>query len=251
VRTVLVTGGAKRLGWAISEHLAETGWHVIIHCNASIDQAQALQDRIRARGGVADIVRQDLFDTAHCADLITRAADAAGRPLTALVNNAAIFDFDTALDVSFDLLEAHWKLNLAAPLMLSAAFAKQVVAADNPSIVHITDQKVVNPNPDFYSYTASKAALAGMIAPMTMGFAGKCRVNAVAPGALLPSFGLSDDKFDQVSAENPMGKPIALSDVARTVAFLLESGAVNGEMLFAANGQQWTPSKRDVMFNAG
>lgn len=212
-------------------------------------QAEALCSEIRLSDGRADIVRQDLFDTEACAGLIDRAASIAGGRLSALVNNAAMFDFDTALDISAALLEAHWKLNLAAPLLLSATFAKQAVSEDNPSIVHIIDQKVVNPNPDFFSYTASKAALHGMLGPMTMGFAGRCRVNAVAPGALLPSFGLKPDKFDQISANNPMGRSINLEDVARTVAFLLDSKAVNGEMLFAANGQQWTPSVRDVMFN--
>jgi NAD(P)-dependent dehydrogenase (short-subunit alcohol dehydrogenase family) len=246
MKAVLVTGGARRLGEAISRYLAKSGWFVVIHCNQSVEAAEALVAEIK-QGAV---VRQDLLDTDACASLIGRAAEAAGRPLAALVNNAAIFDYDTALDVSPEMLEDHWRINLAAPLMLSAAFAKQAVDEDNPGIVNIVDQKIVNPNPDFFSYTASKAALGGMLAPMALGFAGKCRVNAVAPGALLPSFGRSQESFDRIKADNPQHQAIDLEEVARAVGFLLESKAANGETLFAANGQQLVSSLRDVMFNA-
>ncbi len=245
---VLVTGGARRLGAVIARHLASEGWAVAIHCHHSRAEAEQVAADIVANGGTAVVLEGDLADAAFARGLVDAAAAALGGPLDGLVNNAALFEPDDILDFSPEALEAHHRVNLAAPLLLSAAFARQAVGPDRASIVQLLDQKLANPNPDFPSYTASKAALSGMIAPMAMGYKGRCRVNGVAPGILYPSFDQTAEEYAEVRALNLSGRAIDPEDVARTVAFLLDCPAINGQTVYADNGQHLVASSRDVMF---
>jgi NAD(P)-dependent dehydrogenase (short-subunit alcohol dehydrogenase family) len=241
-RVALVTGGSHRLGAALCRTLAARGWRVVIHCRSGGPDADALANEI---GGI--VLPYDLAgDTPE--RIVAMASERAGGPLDALVNNAAIFELDWIDNPSPDKMEAHWRVNLRAPMLLSAAFAAQAQGPDRSAIVHILDQKIANPNPDFPSYTASKAGLAGMVAPMAMGYRAQCRVIGVAPGILFPSYDQTDEEFQAVAAGNLIGRPIDAGHVAQTVAFVLDCPAITGQILYADNGQHLERSARDIMF---
>jgi len=215
-RVALVTGGSHRLGAVLCRTLAARGWRVVIHCRSGGPDADALANEI---GGI--VLPYDL----------------AGDTPERIVSMA-----------SADKMEALWRVNLRAPMLLSAAFAAQAQGPDRSAIVHILDQKIANPNPDFPSYTASKAGLAGMVAPMAMGYRAQCRVIGVAPGILFPSYDQTDDEFQAVAAGNLIGRPIDAGHVAQTVAFVLDCPAITGQILYADNGQHLERSARDIMF---
>ncbi|WP_370337841.1 SDR family oxidoreductase [Parvularcula marina] len=244
MKRVLVTGSAKRLGAVIARHLKAQGWQPVIHYNRSSDEARVLADEL---GTVA--VGADLSDAAAVSELIGKAANSAGGPLSALINNASIFEHDRAGDVSEASLMAHFRTNTLAPVLLARAFADQADKADDPVIVNILDQKLSNLYPDHYSYTLSKSALQTATHLMAQDFAPHIRVCGVAPGYTLPSPGESEAAFEKKAASaNPLGRRLDPEDIARTVAFCLSCRAITGQTILADNGEHLIPTHRDISF---
>ena len=155
-RTTLVTGGAKRLGAIIARHLTQTGHSVLIHYGSSENAARTTADRI----GAAGIVSGDLADSGAIDDLFIRARAIVGGPITGLVNNASAFAYDTPPALDPVLLARLYAIGHSAPALLAAALARQDDVSEG-AVVNILDQKVANLNPDFFSYTGGKVALAG------------------------------------------------------------------------------------------
>ena len=241
-RTVLVTGGARRLGAVIVRRLVAGGHRVIIHHHRSSEEARRLADAV---GGVT--VAGDLADTGGIDDLFERAREAAGGPVDGLVNSASEFDYDTPPDLDPALLQRLYAIGHSAPVLLACALARQDDVRDG-AVVNILDQKVANLNPDFFAYTAGKVALAGATAMLAQALAPRIRVNAVAPGLTLPSGDQTDEEFRAVAAENLLRRPTDPADVAGAVAFLLGAGGLHGQTLFVDGGQRFLPRRRDVMF---
>lgn len=247
--TVVVTGGARRIGAAIVRHLAASGWQVVIHHRPSQGDegkrdADDLVANLPAERAVA--VEADLADPAAAA-IIAAARAAFSQPVRALVNNASMFDYDTPPIADGTAIARHMQVNLTAPTLL----ASQMAAQDDLSagaIVNILDQKLANLNPDFFSYTCSKAALASATHMLAQALAPRITVNAVAPGLTLPSFDQSDAEFAAVSSENLLRRPIGVAAIAEAVGFLLTCRGITGQTLFVDNGQRFMPRGRDVMF---
>lgn len=249
-KTILVTGGAKRVGRHVVERLAAAGHHIVIHANSGASEAEALAASLRTSGAKAWAIAADLSDASATEALIPEAAKLVGAPLSGLVNSASIFDFDTpgAIDVAaFDRAMA---INLRAPALLSQHFAAQVEMGADTCIVNVLDQKLWNMNPDFFSYTLSKAGLLSATDMMARAFAPKVRVNAVAPGLLLPSHDQTPEEFAATASRNPMGRPIALDDVVSAIDFLMGNASLTGQVIHADNGQRFEASARDVIFTA-
>jgi NAD(P)-dependent dehydrogenase (short-subunit alcohol dehydrogenase family) len=249
-KTILVTGGARRVGRHIVERLAAVGHGVVIHAGASAGEAEALAKTLRAGGAKAWSISADLSDSGAPLALIPQVAALVGAPLSGLVNSASIFDFDKpdAIDVAaFDRAMA---INLRAPALLSQCFASQADAGVDNCIVNILDQKLWNMNPDFFSYTLSKAGLLSATDMMARAFAPKVRVNAIAPGLLLPSHDQTQAEFEATASRNPMGRPINLDDVVSAVDFLMGNASLTGQVIHADNGQRMAASARDVIFEA-
>ena len=245
LRTVLVTGAAKRLGARIAAALTEAGHRVVLHCHQSVDEAVALAGRIGALGVVpGDLANADTVDA-----LFARAREMAGALIDGLVNSASEFSFDRPPDVSLDLLRRLHSLNAAAPVLLACALALQEDVMDG-AIVNLLDQKLVNPNPDFFAYSMAKHALAGATTMLDQALGPRIRVNAVAPGIALPSGGQSEAEYRAVASRNPLGRPVNPDDVARAVSYLIGSCGVRAQTLFVDCGQRFVPSARDVMFEA-
>lgn len=235
---VLVTGGAKRLGAAIARAVAGAGHEVVIHYGTSRDEAEALAAEI---GGSA--IGGDLADTAALADLFARAA--ASGPIDGLVHSASMFEYDAADTIDPVLAARLYAINCLAPATLTAALAAQ---GREGAVVNLLDQKLANPNPDFFSYSLSKYALGGATTMLAQAFAPRVRVNAVSPGLTLPSGDQSAAEFARVSRANLLERPVGAEAVAAAVVYLLEARSVTGQNLFVDCGQRFLARDSDVMF---
>ena len=171
--------------------------------------------------------------------------------LDAVVNSASLFDHDDASSFSYGRMEAHWRTNTAAAIVLAQALHTHVVARGaTGAVVNMLDQKLWNPNPDFLSYTLSKAALEAANTLLALALAPQLRVVGVAPGLTLTSHMLSDDKFQALHKLSPLGRSSTPADVAATVKFALENSSITGTTLLVDGGMfvgprhSWDPEMR-------
>ena len=241
---VLVTGAGRRLGRAIALYLARAGWRVAVHCHRSQAEAQATAAEC---GGA--VFEADLADEAAARALVPRVAAHFGR-VDAVVNSAALFEFDDAATFAPALLRAHMQVNAAAPVLLAQALAAHLAARQAPAaagcVVNLLDQKLFNPNPDFLSYTLSKAALHAATTLLAQALAPRVRVAAIAPGLTLSSHLMpSEAAFERLHAQSPLGKSSTPQDVAAAVAFVLATPAITGATLLVDGGQHLMPFERD------
>ncbi len=248
-RRILVTGGARRVGRRLCERLSAAGHAVIIHANRNIAEADELCEQLRASNPNTWAISADLADAAAASALIGQAAQLAGGPLSALVNSASTFDYDEPGAMKPDLFDQAMAVNLRAPALLCDSLFAQADPARDNVIVNILDQKLWNMNPDFYSYTMSKAGLLAATDMMARAFAPKVRINAIAPGLLLPSFDQTQAEFETVASRNPMGRPIDVDDVGAALDFLLATRSLTGQVIHVDNGQRLNARARDVMFD--
>ncbi len=244
---VLVTGASRRIGAAIARRLALRGYGVAIHHHQAAEDAEALHAQIEAEGGTACIVCGELAEAATAPVLIEAARDGLGGPIDGLVNNASQFAWDALPLTDFDLLDRHMRVNCGAPVALASAMAEQP-DLDQGAVVNLLDQKLANLNPDFFTYTLSKAALATATELLARALAPRIRVNAVSPGLTLPSLDQSDDEFGRHARQNLLQRPVALADIAASVEMLLATPSITGQNLFVDCGQRFLAREGDVMF---
>ncbi|NML04481.1 SDR family NAD(P)-dependent oxidoreductase [Sphingomonas sp. G-3-2-10] len=244
---ILVTGGARRIGAGIARRLALRGHSVAIHHHHSPDEAEMLRAAIAAAGGQVCVVSGELAEAATAPALIEAAREGLGGPIDGLVNNASMFAFDALPIADFTLLDQHMRVNLGAPVALVSAVAAQP-DLDDGAVVNLLDQKVDNLNPDFFTYTCSKAALQAATTMMAQALAPRIRVNAVSPGLTLPSLDQTEAEFSEHSRQNLLQHPVALDDIAATVEHLLVTRSITGQNIFVDCGQRFLKRDGDVMF---
>jgi NAD(P)-dependent dehydrogenase (short-subunit alcohol dehydrogenase family) len=243
-RTVLVTGGARRLGRAIALDLAAAGWQVAVHYRGSIADAEATAAEC-GKHAKSQVFRADLGDEADVSSLVPAVVQHFGR-LDAVVNNASRFEHDDARSFSMATFAAHMAANTAAPVLLAQALAAHLEQRDaGGAVVNLLDQKLWNPNPDFLSYTLSKAALESATTLLAQAFAPRVRVVGVAPGLTLTSHLLPQEKFEQLHKLSPLGRSSTPEDIAHAVRFALENGAITGTTLLVDGGQHLMKFDRD------
>ena len=245
LKTALVTGGARRIGKAIVDDLAAHGFAVAIHANTSLDEAEAMADKIRRQGGKAVALAADLSETAATERLIAEATDALG-PLGLLVNNASLFKPDSLDALDPDLWDRHFNVHVRAPSILVRDFARQLPAANSGLVVNIVDQRVWNPTPRYYSYTLSKAALWMATRTMAQALAPSIRVNAIGPGPSLPNERQDPRDFQQQVQGLILKTGPRLDEFGRTVRYLFESPSVTGQMIALDGGQHLAWETPDV-----
>lgn len=230
----LVTGGARRIGRAISLALHRAGYAVAIQTNSSAAEAVALREEIARAGGRAAVVRADLAKHANVARLIGEAVAAVG-PLALLVNNAAMFEPDAIGSLDAARFDRQVAVNLRAPIFLSEAFAAQ--AEEGASIVNILDQRVFKLTPQFVSYTLAKSALHSATRMLAQALAPKVRVNAVAPGPTMPSARQDAEDFARQAAAVPLGHGPTPGEIAAAVVYLASARSITGTTLIVDGGQ--------------
>ncbi|AHF83333.1 short-chain dehydrogenase [Rhizobium leguminosarum bv. trifolii WSM1689] len=245
LRSALITGAAKRIGRAIAEDLAANGFSVAIHANGSIGEAEALVAELRQKGYRAIALQADLSDLGETGELITRASEALG-PLDLLVNNASVFQHDSARSFNAAIWALHFDLHVRAPSILAAAFAQQMPAEAAGLIVNIIDQRVWALTPSFYSYTLSKSALWTATQTLAQALAPRIRVNAIGPGPSMPSERQAMEDFQaQVSALILQRGP-ALEEFGQTIRFLYDTPSITGQMIALDGGQHLAWQTPDV-----
>jgi NAD(P)-dependent dehydrogenase (short-subunit alcohol dehydrogenase family) len=245
VPAVLVTGGAQRIGAAISRRFAAAGWHVVIHCHRSIAAAEALAAELPS----AEVARCDLADAGAAMAMIEDLAERLGN-WRALVNSASVFRPD---DVAQLDLGTNWEalqVNAATPAMIAQAYLRLARSAAGRRVIQVTDQKLANPNPDFFSYTMSKHALAATIPMLAMAAAPEDRIYGLAPGAILASHEQSEADADATHRLNLLGRRTGADEVADGAFFLATGPLTSGQTLFIDSGQHLLAQPRDVMYLA-
>ncbi|GAC1604085.1 MAG: SDR family oxidoreductase [Ramlibacter sp.] len=246
-RTVLVTGAARRLGRAIALGLAGAGWQVAVHYRGSADEAvQTVADCATAAPGRSfDAFQADLQDEAAVRGLLPRVIERFGA-VDAIVNNASLFEHDSVDSFGYDALAAHLRTNAGAPILLAQALHAHVAARKaSGAVVNLLDQKLWNQNPDFVSYTLSKAALEAATTMLALALAPQLRVVGVAPGLTLTSHLLPADRFRELHKLSPLGRSSVPGDVVAAVKFALENSSITGTTLLVDGGQHLMRFERD------
>ncbi len=250
-----MTGAAKRLGREIALQFARQGWDVAVHYGRSEQEASQTVREIEGLGVKAQAFQADLANEAATKDLFLVVSGVFPN-LDCLVNSASIFEYDRAnssTPLSGKSLQDHMQVNLMAPVLLSQLMFEYQKNKTNqseiiPVVIQLLDQKLININPDYLSYTLSKAALLSSVELLAMDFAPHLRVVGLAPGISLPSGDQTIDGFSKAHQMTPLGKSSTPADIAKAAVFLAESGAITGTTLYVDGGQHLLPSTRDVMF---
>ncbi|HEX7156830.1 MAG TPA: SDR family oxidoreductase [Burkholderiaceae bacterium] len=245
--TALVTGSARRIGREIALALARDGWDVAIHHRRSRADADATVRDVQALGRRAAALACDLGDEGAVRALLPACERELGA-VACLVNNASVFEPDDAGSFGWPRLESHMRINVAAAVILAQQLHARLPDGRQGVVVNLLDQKLWNPNPDFLSYTLSKAALREATGLLARALAPRVRVVGVAPGITLPAAGQSRDGFDTAHRLTPLERSSTAEDIGRAVAFLARSPAITGTTLLVDGGQHLVPSARDVMF---
>lgn len=243
----LVTGAAKRMGRHIAERLVKAGWDVGVHYNSAAGEAEETVQALETLGARAVALKAELADAAETASLPERLARALGAPRL-LVNNASLFEYDRMEDMTPDGLDRLLAVNLKAPILLAQSFAACCDRRNDPVIINLLDQKVVNLNPDFFSYTISKAALNAATQVMACALEGRVRVHGVAPGLTLPSADQTEEEFQRAHRLAPLGRGSTPDDIANAILFIAAVPGYASDLLVVDGGQHLLPSKRDVMY---
>jgi NAD(P)-dependent dehydrogenase (short-subunit alcohol dehydrogenase family) len=254
-----VTGAAKRLGREIALQFARQGWDVAVHYGRSDQEAAQTVKEIQGLGVNTQAFQADLANEVSTKNLFL-AVTKVFPNLDCLVNSASIFEYDRAnssTPLSGKMLQEHIQVNLTAPILLSQLMFEyqktkpnksDTISAVIPAAIQLLDQKLINLNPDYLSYTLSKAALLSSVELLAMDFAPHLRVVGLAPGISLPSGDQTMDGFSKAHQMTPLGRSSTPLDIARTAVFLAESSAITGTTLYVDGGQHLLPSSRDVMF---
>ena len=233
-RTALVTGAARRIGRAVALALADEGASVVVHCGSSREEAEETANAIRQKGVNAWTVQADLSDPAEAEGIFARAVEAAG-PVDILVNSASIFPPSRLADFTVEELHRNVQINAMAPLQIARGFAAQ---GREGAIVNFLDTRMADYDAEHAAYHLSKRMLFTLTRMMAMEFAPRVRVNAVAPGLILPPDAKGRDDFERLAHTNPLQKVGTVEGVVDAVLFLLRADFVTGEVLFIDGGRR-------------
>ncbi|XHS00865.1 short chain dehydrogenase [Sphingomonas sp. DBB INV C78] len=214
--------------------LATAGWDVAIHCGHAVDEARAVAQEAEALGVWTVVLPAELSDEAAVRSIIPAATETLGR-LSLLVNNASAFDDDRFGGLDRGQWDHHFAVNLRAPIVLAEAFAAQAEAG--AAIVNLLDQRVLRPNPTYFSYALTKSALSTATQMMAQALAPAIRVNAVAPGPVLANCHQQGDEFEREVAGTLLGRSSPPEEIADAVLFLATAPSVTGQVIAVDSGQ--------------
>ena len=247
-KAILITGSAARIGAVLAKGLADDGWAVCIHYRRSEGKAFALVKDITANGGQAACVQANLSVPGDVSTLVPRASEALGVPLTALINNASTFADDRAETFTPATMDHHMDVNLRAPLRLSQALWHQLPKGVTGSIINMIDQRVLKPNPLFFTYGISKSAFYWSTKTLAQSLAPYVRVNGIGPGPTLQNTGQSRDEFEAEESATILGRGSPPETILQAARYLLAAESVTGQMLAVDSGQHLTWRTADLLY---
>lgn len=256
MKNALVTGAGHRLGRAIALYLAARGYDVAVHYASSADAAQETVALIEQQGGRAVALQADMLDDAEVERLFDAASTALGGPITCLVNNASIFEYDTIQSATRETWDRHMQSNLRAPFILTQKLAAQGLkpgkdAAGEPVaaavIVNMIDQRVRKLTPEFMTYTLAKMGLWAMTQTTAQALAPAIRVNAIGPGPTLQGARQAPEQFARQRASTVLERGANPQDITAALGYILDAPAVTGQLLCIDGGQHLGWQTPDVM----
>ena len=243
---VLITGAAKRIGAVLARRFADSGWHVVIHAGHS----PALAREFAATLPSAEVVEADLVyreaALAMIAEVAARLPD-----WRVLVNSAAVFKPDTAQAIQPEIFAEAIRVNAETPTAMAQAFLAQAKSQGGKRVIQFLDQKLINTNPDFFSYTMAKHAFASTVRMLAMAQDDPAtRIYGLAPGAMLPSFDQVEEEHEISGRMNLLQRLTDPAELAQAALFMAQGWLASGETIYVDSGQHLLSQPRDVLFLA-
>lgn len=252
----LVTGAGKRLGRSMALTLADAGYDIAAHYASSQAEAEKLCEEVRKMGRRAEAFRADLTSEAETQALIPAVLRHFEAPLTILVNNASIFEYDNIHSATRASWDRHMESNLRAPFVLIQAFAAQapepqIDAHGEPVaqalVVNLIDQRVRKLTPEFTSYTLAKMGLWTLTQTAAQGLAPRVRVNAIGPGPTLRGARQSEAHFAGQRAATVMKRGSNPEDITQALRYFIGAKSVTGQLICTDGGQHLGWQTPDVL----
>lgn len=245
-KTVLITGAAKRVGAAIAQAFGEAGWHVVIHYGGSRDEAENLAASLPS----AETMQCDLQDGDAATAMIQTIAKKHAEFHT-LINCASVFEYDGVTELDPATNTKAMQINAVTPARMAQVFLAASRAQTGRCVIQVTDQKLENSNPDFFSYTMSKHALDATIGMLAKGAPSPHdRIYGLAPGAILASHDQSEAETEISHRLNPLQRKTGPDEIADTALFLARRHLRSGATIFVDSGQHLLDQPRDVIYLA-
>ena len=236
-KRALITGAGKRIGRALAEALGQDGWAVAVHYRSSVDGAEETAAAIESAGGRGVTVQGDLTDEKDLKTLIPLAENRLGGSLSLLINSASTFEDDTASTHDRQSWDLNFDTNLRAPVALSQAFANALPEGRKGLIINLIDQRVWKLNPQFFTYTLSKAALLSATKTLAQALAPHIRVNGIGPGPTLQSIHQNSEDFEAERRATLTGEGSRPEEIVRAMRYLIAADSVTGQMIAPDGGQ--------------
>ena len=245
-KSALITGGAKRIGRAIALYLAEKGFDIIIHYSQSKKEAEELVSKLRKLKVNAFCIKTNLLNDCEISSLVKKSNQLIGKPIDILINNASIFENDSLLSLNLESWDRHFFTNLKAPVFLSKEFSKQAPdhtkdknneTISTSNIINIIDQKVLNLNPRFFSYTLAKSSLLNFTKIAAQELAPKIRVNAIGPGPILKAVHQTEEQFQNQRKSTLLERGSDVKEISRAISFILSSPGLTGQLITLDGGE--------------
>ena len=256
MRRALVTGAGQRLGAAMALYLAERGYDVAVHYASSAEGAADVAQNIIGMGREAIALQADLLEDEATAGLFDKAVEALGGPITCLVNNASIFEYDTVQSATRKSWDRHMGSNLRAPFVLTQKMAAQGLTAEidetgepmaSGLIINMVDQRVRKLTPEFMTYSLAKMGLWTLTQTSAQALAPAIRVNAIGPGPTLRGSRQSVQHFTNQRRNTVLGRGAHSGDITAALGYFLDAPAVTGQLLCIDGGQHLGWQTPDIL----
>ena len=251
-KSILITSGSKRLGKHISKFFVMNDWDLILHYNNSKEEAEETANELSRYSKNIKLYQAD-FTKYNGVENLVKNLLSKEKEWIGLVNNAGLFEYDTGIDFTIEKLNQHMSINFSTPALLIQALYKNISKnyiekSKNNMVINIIDAKIEGLNPDYYSYTLSKLAMSGLTKMSALSYAPDLRVNAIAPGIILPAENQNDDDFKNSHKKNILNSSATIDDLYLALRFLTNSNSVTGHISLLDGGAHLAPPQRDVAF---
>ena len=249
MRTILITGGAKRIGKSIAEELGYENNRILIHYNNSDLDAKKLQNDLKNKKIESFIYRANLSIQDDILNMLEKITKDVGQDLDTIINCASVFENDSAKNIEVENFSKHVNINLLAPILLSKHLCKTHRKDKDNNIINIIDQRVMRLNPSYFSYSVSKFGLWGVTQMMAQEYSPSIRVNAIAPGPILANHDQTTEMFDTEANNTPLQRQPGIKDISNAIKFLLSTESVTGQIIAIDSGQHLSWKTPDFIEN--